>query len=126
LRGIEPQSQRFKAWLQRSEPLCRSILKLEEDLLGHTLKANGTAFSQHEELRRLTHDIADLKRRISDQITLIQGLAWEAQDTVFVKDALNETQETLRDWYVHRDLLLKLRTFSISSGFFGSVVPWID
>jgi chromosome condensin MukBEF ATPase and DNA-binding subunit MukB len=84
------------------------MLKLEDDLLGHTLRANGTAFNQQEELRRLTDDIADLKRRISDQITLIQDLAWEAQDTAPLKEALNEMQETLRDWYAHRDLLLKL------------------
>ena len=84
------------------------MLKLEEDLLGHTLRANGTAFNQQEELRRLTHDIADLKRRISDKITFIQELAWEAQDTAPLKEALDEMQETLRDWYAHRDLLLKL------------------
>jgi hypothetical protein len=41
---------------------------------------------------------------------------------VSVKEALNETQETLRDWYAHRDFL-KLRAFSVSSGLFGSVVP---
>jgi hypothetical protein len=45
---------------------------------------------------------------------------------VSLKEALNETQETLRGWYAHRDLLLKLRSFSMSSGFFGSVVPWIN
>ncbi len=84
------------------------MLKLEEDLLGQTLRVNGAAFNQHEELRRLTHDIADLKRRISDQITLIQELAWEAQDTTSVKASLREMQETLRDWYAHRDLLVKL------------------
>jgi chromosome condensin MukBEF ATPase and DNA-binding subunit MukB len=99
------------------------MLRLEEGPLGHTLRANGTAFNQQEELRRLTHDIADLKRRISDQITLIQELAWEAQDTVSVKEALNEMQETLRDWYAHRDLHLNLPAFSISSGFFGRVAP---
>ena len=89
------------------------MLKLQEDLLGHTLRANGTAFNQQEELRRLTHDIADLRRRISDQITLIQEMAWEAQDTVSLKDALDEMQETLRDWYAHRDLLLKLRALPV-------------
>jgi hypothetical protein len=53
------------------------MLKLEEDLLGYTLRANGTAFNQQEELRRLNHDIANLKRRSSGQITLIHELAWE-------------------------------------------------
>jgi hypothetical protein len=36
------------------------MLKLEEGLLGHTLRANGTAFNQHEELGRLTDDRANL------------------------------------------------------------------
>jgi hypothetical protein len=84
------------------------MLKLDEDLLGQTLRTNGAGFNQQEELRRLAHDIADLKQRISDQITLIQELAWEAQDTVPAKEALREMQETLRDWYAHRDLLVKL------------------
>jgi hypothetical protein len=84
------------------------MLKLE-DLNGQTLRANGSAFNQHEELSRLTVDIADLKQRISDQITLIQEQAWEAQDTASAKEALHEMQETLRDWYAHRDLLVKLQ-----------------
>ena len=86
------------------------MLKLEEDLLGQTLRANGSAFNQQEDLTRLTGDITDLKQRISDQITLIQELAWEAQDTASAKEALHEMQESLRDWYAHRDLLVKLQT----------------
>jgi hypothetical protein len=85
------------------------MLKLEEDLLGQTLRANGSAFNQQEDLTRLTGDITDLKQRISDQITLIQELAWEAQDTASAKEALHEMQESLRDWYAHRDLLVKLQ-----------------
>jgi hypothetical protein len=85
------------------------MLKLEEDLLGQTLTANGSLLNQREELSRLTVDIDDLKQRISDQITLIQELAWEAQDTASAKEALHEMQESLRDWYAHRDLLVKLQ-----------------
>jgi hypothetical protein len=84
------------------------MLKLE-DLNGQTLRPNGTALNQHEELSRLTVDINALKQRISDQITLIQELAWEAQDTASANEALHEMQETLRDWYAHRDLLVKLQ-----------------
>jgi hypothetical protein len=84
------------------------MLKLEEDLLGQTLRANGSRLNQHEDLSRLAVDIADLKRRISDQITLIQELTWEAQQTASAKEALHAMQETLRDWYAHRDLLVKL------------------
>ena len=85
------------------------MLKLEEDLLGQTLRENGSLLNQREELSRLTVDIADLKQRISDQITLIQELAWEAQATASAKEALHAMQETLRDWYAHRDLLVKLQ-----------------
>jgi hypothetical protein len=84
------------------------MLKLEEGLFGQILRANGSALNQQEDLRRLTGDIADLKQRILDQITLIQELAWEAQDTASAKDALHEIQETLRDWYAHFDLLVQL------------------
>jgi CHASE3 domain sensor protein len=85
------------------------MLKLEEDLLGQTLTANGSLLNQREELSRLTVDIDDLKQRISDQITLIQEQAWEAQETASAKEGLHEMQETLRDWYAHRDLLVKLQ-----------------
>ena len=85
------------------------MLKLEEGLFGQILRANGSALNQQEDLRRLTGDIADLKQRILDQITLIQELAWEAQDTASAKDALPEIQETLSDWYAHRDLLVQLQ-----------------
>jgi hypothetical protein len=85
------------------------MLKLEEDLLGQTLTANGSLLNQREELSRLTVDIADLKQRISDQITLIQELAWEARETASAKEALHAMQETLRDWYAHRDLLVKFQ-----------------
>jgi len=85
------------------------MFKLEEDLLDHTIRTNGPAFNQQEELRMLTHDITRRGRRIADQITLIGELAWEAQETASAKIALHEMQETLSDWYAHRDLLLKLR-----------------
>jgi ferritin len=86
------------------------MLKLEQDLLGHILRASGTAFHQQGELRRLTRDIGDLEQHISDQITLIRELAWEAQDTASAKEAFQKMQETLRDGYAHRDLLLKVLT----------------
>jgi formate-dependent nitrite reductase cytochrome c552 subunit len=85
------------------------MLKLEEGLSGQTLRANSSAFTQQQELTRLTGDITDLKQRISDQITLIQELTWEAQETASAKKALHEMQEILRDWYAHRDLLIKLQ-----------------
>lgn len=85
------------------------MLKLEEVLLGQTLRADGSALNQQEELSRLAVDIADLKQRISNQITLIQEQAWEAQDSASAKEALHEMQATLRDWYAYRDLLVKLQ-----------------
>jgi hypothetical protein len=85
------------------------MLKLEEGLSGQTVRANGSAFKQQENLTRLTGDITDLKQRIANQITFIQELAWEAQDTASAKEALYAMQETLRDWYAHRDLLVKLQ-----------------
>ncbi len=78
------------------------MLKLEQDLLGHILRASDTAFHQQEELRRLTRDIGDLEQRISDQITLIRVLAWEAQDAASAKEAFQKMQETLTVTYCSR------------------------
>ena len=89
------------------------MLKLEDGLSDHPLRANGSAPDPQEELRRLTDDINELKQRISDQITLIQELAWETQATTRAKAALHEMQDTLRDWYAHRDLLVKFQAADI-------------
>jgi len=89
------------------------MLKLEEGLPGQTLRVNGSALDLQDELGRLTNDINDLKRRISDQVTLIQDLAWEAQATACAKAELHGMQETLGDWRAHRDLLVKLQTAEI-------------
>lgn len=86
------------------------MLKLQENLLGQALRGSDSAFDRHEDLRGLSSDIATLKKRIADQITLIQELAWEAQDTASAKTALQEMQETLRSWRAHRDLLIKLQS----------------
>jgi len=89
------------------------MLKLEEGLSGQALGTNGSAPHLRDELGRLTKDINDLKRRISDQVTLIQELAWEAQTTTGAKAELLGMQETLADWCAHRDLLVKFQTAEI-------------
>ena len=81
------------------------MLKLEDGLSSQSV----SALRPPEELEGLTSDINDLKQQISDQISLIQELTWEAQPTAGAKAALHEMQETLRDWYAHRDLLVKLQ-----------------
>jgi len=86
------------------------MLKLQEERFGQTFRANDSAFDQHDGLTKLTSDITGLKQRIADQITLIQDLAWEAQDTAPAKAALHEMQEILRSWCAHRDLLVKLQS----------------
>ncbi|WP_040638761.1 hypothetical protein [Microvirga lotononidis] len=89
------------------------MLKLEEGLAGHSLRAKGFSLDLQDELGRLTKDINDLKRRIFDQVALIQELAWEAKPTGDAKAALHEMQATLGDWRAHRDLLVKLQTAEI-------------
>ncbi len=81
------------------------MLKLEDGLPGQSV----SSLHQTDELGRLTNDINNLKQRISDQVALIQELAWEAQPTASAKAALHELQETLRDWCAHRDLLVKFQ-----------------
>ncbi|MBA1156550.1 hypothetical protein [Microvirga mediterraneensis] len=89
------------------------MLKLEEGLPGQSLRTNGSSIELPDELGRLTKDINDLKRRISDQITLIQELTWEAEAADAAKAALQEMRETLGDWYAHRNLLMKLQAAEI-------------
>ncbi|WP_262031487.1 hypothetical protein [Microvirga sp. Mcv34] len=89
------------------------MLKLEDGLPGQALRANGSLLDLQDELGRLTKDINDLKRRISDQVTLIQELTWEAHPAGDAKAALREMQETLGDWFAHRDLLMKLQAAEI-------------
>ena len=81
------------------------MLKLDDGLPGQSV----SSLHQPDELGRLTNDINDLKQRISDQISLIQELAWEARPIASAKAALYEMQETLRDWSAHRDLLVKFQ-----------------
>ncbi|WP_114946617.1 hypothetical protein [Microvirga calopogonii] len=89
------------------------MLKLEEDLSGQALRGYGSSPDLQDELGRLTTDINDLKRRIRDQVTLIQELAWEAQATASAKAELHAMQEMLGDWRAHRDLLVKLQMAEI-------------
>jgi hypothetical protein len=88
------------------------MLKLNENLMGQVLREGASAFSRHDDRRRLTGDIAHLKQRICDQVTLVQELAWEAHDAASAKEALHEMRETLRDWRAHRDLLIEMQAQS--------------
>jgi hypothetical protein len=52
-------------------------------------------FNQQGEQPMQDLDIRDLKKRISDQIELIQELTWDGQDTTEAKEALRVLQNTM-------------------------------
>jgi hypothetical protein len=65
--------------------------------------------SHHQEnIAMLKIDIRDLKKRIADQIVLIQVLAWDGHDTTEPKEKLRILQDALKDWDAYQNLSLKL------------------
>jgi hypothetical protein len=92
--------------LSRYAGVCSSLNKI----CSAALSGERYCFQSAGGSERLIHEIADLKQRISEQITLIQELAWEAQDPASAKKVLQGIKETLMDGYAHHDLLLKVRT----------------
>jgi hypothetical protein len=63
---------------------------------------------QQENNAMLKIDIRDLKKRIADQIVLIQELAWDGKDTDKAKEKLHILQDALKDWDAYHNLSLKL------------------
>ena len=64
----------------------------------------------HEEnIAMMKLDIRDLKKRISNQIVLIQELSWDGHDTAKAKETLRILQDVLKDWDVYQNLSLKLQ-----------------
>jgi hypothetical protein len=55
-------------------------------------------------------DIRDLKRRICNQIVLIQELSWDGHDTVEAKETFRILQDALKDWDAYQKLSLKLQS----------------
>jgi hypothetical protein len=84
------------------------MFKLNEGLSGPVLGSDDVRCETRDELYRLNADIRCLKQRIANQISHIQELTWEAQDSTSAQKALDEMRETLGDWYAERDLLNKL------------------
>jgi hypothetical protein len=84
------------------------MFKLNESIVSHVLGQDDTQFDRREELSRLNGDIASLKQRITNQISLFQEMTCETEDSVSAKKTLDEMQETIRDWYAYRDLLAKI------------------
>jgi hypothetical protein len=84
------------------------MFRLNEDISVPFPRTEDVQFGTRDELSRLNADIESLKQRIANQISHIQELTWEAQDSTSAKKALDEMRETLRDWYAERDLLNKL------------------
>ncbi|ANY83736.1 hypothetical protein BB934_36490 (plasmid) [Microvirga ossetica] len=84
------------------------MFKIEGSSLDPSAGTSTHAANQHEDLKSLCFDTSALKRRITNQIILIQELSWEAQDTTSAKEALRTMQEALEGWCAHRDLILKL------------------
>ena len=84
------------------------MYRFNEGVFNSALGPGDTRFETSDELSRLNADIDVLKQRIANQISQIQELTWEAQDSRAAKETLNEMRETIRTWYAQRDLLNKI------------------
>ena len=62
-----------------------------------------------ENIAMMKLDIRDLKKRISNQIVLIQELSWDGHDTAKAKETLLILQDALKDWDAYQNLSLKLQ-----------------
>jgi hypothetical protein len=62
-----------------------------------------------ENIAMMKLDIRDLKKRISNQIVLIQELSWDGYDTAKAKETLRILQDALKDWDAYQNLSLKLQ-----------------
>ena len=65
--------------------------------------------NQEENITVMKLDIRDLKKRISNQIILIQELSWDGHDTAKAKETLRILQDALKDWDAYQNLSLKLQ-----------------
>ena len=65
--------------------------------------------NQEENITVMKLDIRDLKKRISNQIVLIQELSWDGYDTAKAKETLRILQDALKDWDAYQNLSLKLQ-----------------
>ncbi|UVF22212.1 hypothetical protein HPT29_026330 (plasmid) [Microvirga terrae] len=83
------------------------MFRFNEGVFDSALGPDDIRFETSDELSRLNADIEVLKQRIANQISHIQELTWEAQDSRAAKETLNEMRETIRTWYAQRDLLNK-------------------
>jgi hypothetical protein len=65
--------------------------------------------NRQENIAMMKLDIRDLKKRISNQIVLIQELSWDGHDTAKAKETLRILQDALKDWDAYQHLSLKLQ-----------------
>jgi hypothetical protein len=65
--------------------------------------------NHQENIAMMKLDICDLKKRISNQIVLIQELSWDGHDTAKAKETLRILQDALKDWDAYQNLSLKLQ-----------------
>jgi hypothetical protein len=61
---------------------------------------------EREHLAKANRDIAEGERRVAEQIILIQQMTERGQDTTQAQQLLQNYEETLEQWYIHRQLIL--------------------
>jgi hypothetical protein len=57
-------------------------------------------------LAKADRDIAEGERRVAEQIILIEQMRKDGHDTTLAKELLRNLEQTLEQWYAHRQLIL--------------------
>jgi hypothetical protein len=57
-------------------------------------------------LAKADRDIAEGERRVAEQIILIEQMRKDGHDTTLAKEFLRNLEQTLEQWYAHRQLIL--------------------
>ncbi len=61
---------------------------------------------EREHLAKANRDIAEGERRVAEQIILIQRMTKRGQDTTQAERLLQNFEEALEQWRIHRQLIL--------------------
>jgi len=61
---------------------------------------------EREHLAQADKHIAEGDARVSEQMTLIERMTEQGQDTVLANEFLRNLEQTLEQWHVHRQIIL--------------------
>jgi hypothetical protein len=61
---------------------------------------------EREHLAKANRGIAEGEKRVAEQIILIEQMRKDGRDTALAEEFLRSLEQTIEQWYVHRQLIL--------------------